>query len=401
MQKLRRHMKINYWLCFIAFALMTLLTNANAQVDTTKPLKVAIFAPLYIDDAFDGSTYTLGKANLPKNILPGLEFYNGVIMAVDSLSHEGLTMEVSVYDTKQSSRSLSQILAASDLSNTGLLIAAITNTFELKQFSQLSVTKNIPLISATYPNTVGVAGNPNFVLLNSSFSTHLEGLYKYMQRFYLSSNIIALRQPGATEDFVKSYFTTLNKGNSSALKIRWIDLKDGFTPDALARSLDSTKNNIVFVASPSEDFGLKVVKALSTKTSYRTTAIGMPTWDRMSELNSPDCKNVEIVFSTPFVYNSSNSILSSALYKKYESTYYSRPSDMVYKGFETTYRFTKLLSKHKNGFINNLSDKEFTLFNQFDIQPVKVTRNTDKADYLENKKLYFIRKQSGNLKSII
>jgi hypothetical protein len=89
------------------------------------------------------------------------------------------------------------------------------------------------------------------------------------------------------------------------------------------------------------------------------------------------------------------------LIKKYEGTYYSRPSDMVYKGFETLYRFGKLFTKHKNGFINHLSDKEFTLFNQFDIQPVKVTRNSDRPDYLENKKLYFIKKQSGNLKSII
>jgi ABC-type branched-subunit amino acid transport system substrate-binding protein len=394
-------MKIIYRLCFIAFALTSTL-KASAQVDTTKPLKVAIFAPLYIDDAFNGSTYTLGKSNLPKNILPGLEFYNGVMMAVDSLSHEGINMEISVYDTKQSSRSLAQILADPELSNTGLLIAAITNTFELKQFSQLSATKNIPLISATYPNTIGVTANPYFVLLNSSFSTHLQGLYKYMQQFYLRSNIIALRQTGTTEDFIKNYFTALNKINRSAiLNIRWIDLKEGFTPDELARNLDSTKNNIIFVASPAENFGLKVVKALSSKMNYRSTAIGMPTWDRMSELNGPDCKNVELVFSSPFIYSSNNPVLSSAIVKKYQSTYYSRPSDMVYKGFETTYHFSKLLAKYKNNLINNLSDTDFTLFNQFDIQPIKTSKNNDKPDYLENKKLYFIKKQSGNLKSVI
>ncbi len=74
---------------------------------------------------------------------------------------------------------------------------------------------------------------------------------------------------------------------------------------------------------------------------------------------------------------------------------------MVYKGFETTYHFSKLFAKHKNEFINNISDNEFTLFNQFDIQPVKASRNNDKPNYLENKKLYFIKKQSGNLKSVI
>lgn len=388
-------------LCFIVFAL-TILVKANAQMDTSKPLKIAIFAPLYIDDAFSGTTYNLGKSNLPKNILPGLEFYNGVMMAVDSLSQQGITMEISVYDTKQSSRSLAQILAAPEVSNTGLLIAAITNTFELKQFSQLSAAKNIPLISATFPNTVSVTANPYFVLLNSSFSTHLEGLYKYMQRFYSGSNIIALRQPGATEDFIKNYFTSLNRSNRSApLNIKWVDLKEGFSAEDLDRNLDSTKNNIIFVASPSEGFGLKVVKALSSQIKYRSTAIGMPTWDRMSELNGRDCRNVEIVYSTPFIYHTNNPALSTAIIRKYQSTYYSRPSDMVYKGFETAYHFGKLLAKYKNDLINNLSDKDFTLFNQFDIQPVKASKNNDKPDYLENKKLYFIKKQSGNLKTVI
>ncbi len=293
-----------YRLCLIAFAPIILLSKATAQIDTTKPLKVAIFAPLYIDDAFEGSTYTLGKSNLPKNILPGLEFYNGVMMAVDSLSNEGVNMEVSIYDTKQSSRSLSQILADPELSNTGLLIAAITNTFELKQLSQFSAAKNIPLISATYPNTVGVTGNPNFVLLNSSFSTHLEGLYRYMQRFYLSTTIIALRQTGKTEDFIKHYFTLLNNANRpAALKIRWVDLKEGFTADALARNLDSTKNNIIFVASPAENFGLNVVKALSSKMNYRSTAIGMPTWDERYIFS---CGELRKLIQLESICNSSN-----------------------------------------------------------------------------------------------
>ena len=56
--------------------------------------------------------------------------------------------------------------------------------------------KNIPLISATYPNYVGVTGNPFFVLLNSSLQAHLEGLYKHMQRYYNAQNIVAVTKKG-------------------------------------------------------------------------------------------------------------------------------------------------------------------------------------------------------------
>ena len=74
---------------------------------------------------------------------------------------------------------------------------------------------------------------------------------------------------------------------------------------------------------------------------------------------------------------------------------------MAYKGFEIAYNFGKLLLKYQTNLVNNLSDKTFTLFNQFDIQPVKLKKETERPDYLENKKLYFIKKQQGNIKSII
>ncbi len=127
----------------------------------------------------------------------------------------------------------------------------------------------------------------------------------------------------------------------------------------------------------------------------------MPTWDNIKELDKPTCQNVEIVFSTPFLYYSQNQGLSALINKRYNDKYYSRPSDMVFKGFEITYHFTKLLLKHKSNLINNLSDKDFTLFNQFNLEPVRLKSTSLTPDFLENRKLYFIKKQAGNVKSIM
>ena len=146
---------------------------------------------------------------------------------------------------------------------------------------------------------------------------------------------------------------------------------------------------------------MKVVKALNNSEAYSTTAIGMPTWDGIKELDKPACRNVEIVFSTPFLYYSQNTALSSLINSRYKDRFYSRPSDMVYKGFEITYHFTKLLTKHGRDLVNHLGDKDYTLFNQFNLQPVKTKASNIKPDYLENKKLYFIKKQQGNVKSVI
>src|SRR5688572_26892480 len=80
------------------FTFLTIHFCALSQIDSTvvsdTPLivkhKIAIFAPLYLDSAFDGNNeYRYAKNSFPKFINPGLEFYEGAQLALDSLNKEG------------------------------------------------------------------------------------------------------------------------------------------------------------------------------------------------------------------------------------------------------------------------------------------------------------------------
>jgi hypothetical protein len=390
-----------YRFCLSIVLVVLFYTRSNAQDLFPKPVKIAVFAPLYLGEAFDGNTYRYSKTSLPKNLLPGLEFYHGVMLAVDKLAEEGVPAEIAIYDIKQSSTALANIFLSPDFLNTGLMIASITNPTELKFFADQALVKNIPLISATYPNYIGINANPNFVLLNSSLHAHLEGLYKHMQKEYAGNTIIAVKKSGSTEDYIQNIFNSLNKTtNLVPLKIKWITLdEDAISSTDLLSNLDSAaSNNVVFVASPTENFGLKVVRTLSNAGNYRVTAIGMPTWDGISGLNSRDCRNVDVVYSTPFYFLNNSSIYD--LTKDYRAKYGSRPSDLVFKGYECTLHFAKLIAKHKQNFAANINDKDYYVFNQFDLQPVKSKKSKGQVDFLENKKLYFVKKQQGNVKSV-
>ena len=96
------------------------------------PTKIAVFAPLYLDSAFNGNNFKLGNTNLPKYLLPGLEFYNGVMMAIDSLNAEGVNAEVLIYDSKQSESAIQEILSKPELEGVSLIIASFNNRNEIK-----------------------------------------------------------------------------------------------------------------------------------------------------------------------------------------------------------------------------------------------------------------------------
>jgi hypothetical protein len=78
---------------------------------------------------------------------------------------------------------------------------------------------------------------------------------------------------------------------------------------------------------------------------------------------------------------------------------YARPSDMVMRGYEATWRFSKLLIRYQKDIAANLSRKEFNVFREFDIQPI-INKQTATLDYFENKKLYFIMWQDGAIKTV-
>ena len=73
---------------------------------------------------------------------------------------------------------------------------------------------------------------------------------------------------------------------------------------------------------------------------------------------------------------------------------------MVFKGFESMYHFTKLLLKYPDNFINNISDTSYTVCNDYDFAPIRLSKTSFIPDYLENKKIYFIKIVDGEIQSI-
>jgi len=377
-------------------AALWLALPVSAQTDTVKPIKVAVFAPVYVDSAFTETGYKLGRNLIPKYILPGLEFYNGVMLAIDSLNIEKAPVEMFFYDSKSTTDPVEEVLGKPELTDISLIIASFNSRSEVKPLADFALQHNIPLISSVYPSDGGVTANPFFVMINPTLKAHIEAIYKYLHRVYPLENITLFKRNGAIEDMILSVLNSINKKTPGIpLKLKIIELPDEFTPEQVTTNLDSTRKNILVCGTLNEAFGMNLVKAVSSSKNYRSVIMGMPTWDGIKDLG----KDAEIIYSTPYNFSRTDK-LSVQLTNKYRAKYAGRPSDMVFKGFESMYHFTKLLLKYGNGLINNLSSKEYKLFNDFDIQPVNPDKENFMPDYLENKKIYFIRKLDGQVKSI-
>ncbi|MCX6209591.1 MAG: ABC transporter substrate-binding protein [Bacteroidetes bacterium] len=387
----------------IRFILLLAVTITAQQTfaQNTKH-QIAVFAPIYLDDAFDGSTYKIWENKLPKSILPGLEFYNGVTLAIDSLKKTTTAgnLYVKIYDYKSKGNSLNEILAKDNnaLSNAKVIIASFNNRSDIKILADYAKQKNIPLISATYPNDGGISDNPYFFLLNSSLHTHSKALYGYFKKFKsLKTNLLYVTRSGAFEDMVNGYFKSFD--SAKTLNITPTILTDTFYSNQLIKMLDSTKQNVIFCGTVNEAFALKIASVIAAQKKYKTTLIGMPTWDGLKGLDKNEYKGIEFIYTTPYNYSKTNDLVAT-INKSYYDRFFAKPSDYVFKGYETMLRFGKTVSTYGTNAMQLFGDDMFKSINSLDIQPVYNKDNASQIDFYENKKLYFIKKVDGVVKSV-
>lgn len=385
-------------LCFTVILFSLVYQNLFAQNNINPPqkiYKVGVFAALYLDSVFRNSQLRSEKT-LPRFIMPSVDFVQGAEIAFDTLSLYNERVEAFIYDTKSFSQPLSWLIKNRQLDSLDLIIGSVKD-LDFKQLSDFSAGKQIPFISATYPNDGGVTDNPNLTIMNSTLKAHCEGIYSYILQNHGTDNIILIKKAGIQEDKIASYFKVLNEQEGKLLlNIKTIQIDSTLTSYFLKSKLDSTKQTIIIAGSFDEVFAKKVTDACySLRKNYPINLIGMPNWADFKIFSAKTIyKDFPVRFTSPF-YNSKGTSFNTILNNEYYMRFKTRPSEMAYKGFETVYMFTKLLLKYPGDFLSHINDKSFNIFNEYNFRPVYSKNNPNKIDYLENKHLYVMRIMNG------
>ncbi|MEO5967222.1 MAG: ABC transporter substrate-binding protein [Ferruginibacter sp.] len=369
--------------------------NANAQTSENnfKNYTVGIFAPLYLDSAFTGNSYRYSKT-FPKFTFGGLEFINGVQIALDSILIYQANVNAKIFDSK--------LLPASQFDSSALyngldLIIGSVKEDDYTALAALALKKNIPFINVTYPNDGGITGNPFLVILNSTLKAHCEAIYSYVLQNHGLDNIIFSTKDGIQESKVEDYFNEANRPDGSNLiDLKKISANVGF--EKILEKLDSTKTNIIIGGSLDRKFATDLATAVAGWShKYSIKLIGMPNWDafftRKNKISSP-----AIFYTSPY-YNLKTDQYSIMLQTAYQKKFNAMPSDLVYKGFESVYIFLKLLAKHPADFMSHLNEYPHKVFSDYNFKPVFLNKKSVMPDYFENKHLYLLKIENGSITS--
>ena len=204
---------------------------------------------------------------------------------------------------------------------------------------------------------------------------------------------------GSQEDKVAAYFKASNEPDGKPLlKIQTINIDSTFSSDILKKKLDSNRQTVIIGASLDENFAVSITNACNDLfETYPIKLIGMPNWDGFKTLlKKGSYSEFPVYFTSPY-YNNKWDPYSKTLINTYTKKYKNRPTDMAFKGFESAFLFTRLLTRYPADFMNHLNDKTYKVFCDYNFRPVFSQKDADIPDYIENKHLYFVRILDGSL----
>jgi hypothetical protein len=254
----------------------------------------------------------------------------------------------------------------------------------------------IPFINATHPNDRGIRESPQVYVANPTINTHIEFLQQQLSSKWPNANILWFRRTDPLDNRMEEAFRSANlKKGTKKLQYKTIALPYNFTTNDILPKLDTTKTNLVIAGSLDDKFAaefLKTVREFPKKGLI--VVVGMPNWESLKEMQLPKYAALPIYFSSPF-YISPTNTWAKEMDELFKKNIYTKPSLPAYKGFELTYYFASLFSKHARVVVGDSTDNLFTPLNDLDFQPIKTKGPEGPVDYFENKKLYFLRRLNG------
>ena len=371
-----------------------LLGMALANGQGKKNIRVGLFTSLYLDSAFDRSGQYKLQNSFPRMAISGLEFYEGAVMAIDSINHSGLKVSMEVFDIQSKTGAISYLLNNKKIDSLDIIIAQASGSDYL-ELAQVAKEKNILLVSATYPNDGGIRESPMVFIANPKINSHIQVIHNQLFKKWPDANVIWFKRSGSADDKIESQFRELNAASAYKNKFKTAALNPEFKMEDLIPFLDTTKTNVLVAGSLDDNFALQFARAISAYPKKGIIqVIGMPVWDGMKEIQGKNYAGIPIYFTTSFNIPSGHP-WAAQVDEKIKSITGVKPSISLIKGFELTYYFANIMYTYGQIKTEGLEVKPFKVLNDFDFRPVKWAPMSGVPDYYENKRIYFIRRLNG------
>lgn len=296
------------------------------------------------------------KGEFPDRPKAAAEFYEGALLAIDSMRKAGMRLNVWVYDVDDiDSGKSAKMLAQPEFKTMDLIIGPFTaGPFE--EISAFAKANNIPIVSPVSGVNKVLFKNPTAVKALPSAITQMEFVAQHIHKERGNENILMISSGILREMKIAAAFS--NEMN----RLRVADGKDsikstrGFS--GVEALLKKDVMNVIVIPSNSQAFVTDLLRSLHTLAEkYQITVYGMPQWMEFENLDAEYMQVLNLHFAAPYFvdYKSTHTQL---FLTRYRNAFGGDPTIYAFSGYDVTLFFLRQLFEHGTGFIAHLADAQ-------------------------------------------
>ncbi len=269
------------------------------------------------------------------------DFYLGSLMALDSLKNKGLSVNIKVFDTKNSKAELDKIIKTYDFSKTDVVIGPLVYS-RFKQFSNAVAEANFPIISPISKKDHTTILKANVVQDTPTKKVIKETMLQFILDNYTNQNLVLIADEGKEIEAELHNVEAFLQKHDSINKMEVLRMEKGqIKQEEFEKVLKKDVENWAILVTDTKKSSTTFVALNSLKIFPDEFKISLFALDKGDNFNFEKEQNynlnrLNIHFPDVLFMDASNSKISQ-FNKKYKNKYGSKPSEFSYKGFDTTY----------------------------------------------------------------
>ena len=320
-----------------------------------------------------------------------LSCYKGLLLALDSMKHEGLSAEVVAFDTEGSIEKIKQILESPKLKGCDMIFGP-DDKEGIKLIGEYAKYNQILLVNSFSINDNEVAGNRFIIQGHIPSSYFYSTASKALAKSAADKEVVFLVDNYETNDKKEFIENLREEFKASGKEITKFNFNDASNFNVLSNSLEKGAD-VIFIASSSTRNGVAKTTALlskikETRPDLNMSLFGYPEWLTYTKDYLEIFHNLNTTVFSRFYINTNDAawkeFYRNFLYWYGSSAGYSLPATDVL-GFDTGIFLLKGYAKFGSSLSQNISSLQSNSI-QTDFS---MTRISDNGGYI-NKNIYFV-----------
>ncbi len=283
-----------------------------------------------------------------------LQFYEGVIIAVDSMQKAGMKIELNVFDTKDNPESIRRIVNRDDFKKTDLIIGPVYENVQ-KEVAHIAALNHIPMVSPFTPKSDIIYSIHEFFQINPTREYLAEATADLIAANYSNANFIVVRTSayegtpeGQLVELIKRRIARQGYPDEGSFKV--YDFRKE-RAGGLRNILLPGKENFVFIPSSDEgELSVAISNLNNLAKDYPITLIGASNYQqRYPSIEVAHYHNLKLKYINPYWIDYRNRSTIN-YFEKFVSFFGTEPNSYGVQGFDVAWYFLNALKTFGRDF---------------------------------------------------